>query len=89
MTSQIVAHTEDHETIDCPHCGIALCAHYPAPWEKGLAEVCEETSMATGDEHVLNCDGLVDPAIGRERDRFRQYARGEAEQAEANARRNR
>ena len=22
MTEQIVAHTEDHETIECPHCGM-------------------------------------------------------------------
>ena len=84
MTTIIVPHAEDHETNACPHCGISLCGHYPAPWEEGDAEVCQESWMATGDEHVLNCDGLVDPAIGRERDRMRRFAVGETEQAEAN-----
>ena len=44
MTEQIVAHTEDHETIECPHCGMNLCAHYPADWDTG--EACESTYYA-------------------------------------------
>ena len=49
MTNQIVAHTEDHETIDCPNCGIALCTLYPADWDTG--EACETTYYATGVIH--------------------------------------
>ena len=49
MTEQIVAHTEVHETVDCPHYGIALCAHYPADWDTG--EACETTYYATGVSH--------------------------------------
>ena len=53
MTTTIVEHTEDHETIACPHCGIELCAHYPAPWDEG--EACETTAYVTGQDHVLRC----------------------------------
>ena len=49
----IVAHDQSHETIDCPHCGIALCAHYPADGDTG--EACETTYYATGVDHVLDC----------------------------------
>ena len=49
MTSQIVDHTEHHETIDCPQCGTALCAHYPADWDTG--EACEYSYYATGYSH--------------------------------------
>ena len=45
-----VAHTEAHETIDCAHCGMALCAHYPADWDSG--EACETTYYATGISHA-------------------------------------
>ena len=51
----LVAHTEDHETIDCPHCGAALCSVYPAPWDTG--DACMTTSYVTGQDHVLNCGG--------------------------------
>ena len=44
MTQQIVAHTKAHEAIDCPHCGIALCAHHPADGDTG--ETCEVSYYA-------------------------------------------
>ena len=49
MTEQIVAHTKAHETIDCPHCGIALCAHHPANRDTGdrdTDETCEASYYA-------------------------------------------
>ena len=49
MTQKIVAHTENHETIECPDCGKELCAHYPADWDTG--EACETTYYATGVSH--------------------------------------
>ena len=61
MTTTIVAHTEDHETIDCPHCGTALCYRYPAPEADG--EACTSTSYVTRQDHVLNCGGFG-PCLG-------------------------
>ena len=49
MTEQIVTHTENHETTDCPHSGIALCAHYPTDRDTG--EACETTYYAAGVSH--------------------------------------
>ena len=57
MTDQIVAHTEAHETIDCPHCGAAICAHYPADWDTG--EACETTHYATGVSHDCQGNGCI------------------------------
>ena len=55
----IVAHTKDHETIECPHCGIALCAHYPADGDTG--EACDTTYYATGFGHIC----LLEPKAFR------------------------
>ena len=46
---QIVAHTDDHDTIECPHCDQVLCGHYPADGDTG--EACETTHYATGVSH--------------------------------------
>ena len=43
-------HTDDHETIDCPHCGLPICAVYPADGDTG--PYCEITFYATGVDHV-------------------------------------
>ena len=63
MTHQTVPvpHTEDHEIMACPHCGAALCAHYPAPMDAG--EACLETTYITCQDHVLNC-GAFGPCLG-------------------------
>ena len=51
MNEQIeVAHTEDHEIINCPHCDESLCGYYPAEGDTG--EVCLTTYYATGFKHT-------------------------------------
>ena len=57
-TITVVDHTEEHETIDCPDCGDALCAVYPAPWEidPDLLVACLNTWYVTGTTHSCESD---------------------------------
>ena len=65
MSQQIVAHTDDHETIPCPHCDEELCALYPADWDT-TGEACETTYYATGVSHDCQWRSQAE----RERDFF-------------------
>ena len=51
MPYTVVAHTDEHEQNDCPHCDRTLCVEYPAPWDDGTT--CERVEFQQ--DHVEEC----------------------------------
>ena len=51
MPYTTIAHTDEHETIPCPHCGRVLCVRYPAIWN-GFS-TCERVEEEQ--DHVSEC----------------------------------
>lgn len=58
-TETIIAHTDEHESIQCPHCDRPLCVMFPGPWDS--EELCEQAILEG--EHVSECPAQGDPLM--------------------------